>query len=92
MKYILDADMLLHPISEENQFPGVYPSVQDQVLLSHPHKLLVQDHDFMMDEIERRELLNANEDIDGGLSDVGSDEDDDDDDDDDEDDDVTNKE
>ncbi len=73
MKSVLNADLLMSPISKENQFPRVHPSMWDQVLPLHPHKLFMQDHDFMMEEIERRELLNADEDIDGEGSDVDSD-------------------
>jgi hypothetical protein len=81
MKSVLNADLLLSPISKENQLPRLHPCVRDQVLPLHPQKLLVSDHDFMMEEIERRELLNANEDIDGEGTGVDSDGDDDEDDD-----------
>ena len=63
------------------RFPRVHPSLRDQVFPLHPNKLLVHDHDFMMEEIERRELLNADEDIDGEGTGVDSDGDDDEDDD-----------
>ena len=64
MKSVLVTDLLLSPISEEKPFPRVHPSVREQLLPLHPHKLHVRDHDYMMDEIERRESLNADENID----------------------------
>jgi hypothetical protein len=39
MKSILDADLVMSPISEANAFPRVHPTVRDQVLQLHPHKL-----------------------------------------------------
>ncbi len=81
MKNVLNADLLLSPISKENPFPRVHLSMRDHAKQLHPHKLLVRDHDFMIEEIERRELLNANEDIDGEGNVVDSDEYDDEDDD-----------
>ena len=77
MKNVLNADILLSSVSEENPLPRLHPSVRDQVLPLHPQKLLWRDHDFMMEEIERRELLNAKEDIDGDKTSVDSDGDDD---------------
>ncbi len=59
MKNVLNADLSLSPVSGENPLPRLHPSVWDQVLPLHPHQLLVRDNDFMMEEIERRELLNA---------------------------------
>ena len=76
MKNVLNADILLSSVSEENPLPRLHPSVRDQVLPLHPQKLLARDHDFMMEEIERRELLNAEEDIDGDETSVDSDGDD----------------
>ncbi len=76
MKSVINADLITSPISEANTFPRVHPSVQDQVLSLHLQKLHARDHDFIIEEIGRRELLNANKDIDGEWS-VGTAEDDD---------------
>ena len=65
MKSVINADLITSPISEANTFPRVHSSVQDQVLSLHLQKLHARDHDFIIEEIGRRELLNANKDIDG---------------------------
>jgi hypothetical protein len=51
MKNVLHADLLMSPISYSNKFPRVHQSVRNHVLPLKPHKLLPQDHDYMMDEI-----------------------------------------
>jgi hypothetical protein len=75
MKNILHADLLMSPISDSNKFLRVHQSVRNHVLPLKPHKLLPQDHDYMMDEITRRELLNADEEMDDESIDDSNEED-----------------
>jgi hypothetical protein len=64
MKNVLHADLLMSPISDSNKFLRVHQSARNHVMPLKPHKLLPQDHDYMMEKITRRELLNANEEMD----------------------------
>jgi hypothetical protein len=49
--------------------------VRNHVLPLKPHNLLPQDHDYMMDKITQRELLNANKDMDDESIDDSNEED-----------------
>ncbi len=75
MKNVLHADLLMSPISDSNKFPMVHQSVRNHVLPLKPHKLLPQDHDYMMDEIIQSELLNANKEMDDESIDDSNEED-----------------
>ncbi len=49
---VLDADLVMSPISDATKFLRVHPNVLDQVLPLHPHKLLPSDQNpVVIDEI-----------------------------------------
>jgi hypothetical protein len=87
MKNVLHADLMLIPIGAANALPRLHPTVRHHVLPLHPEMLQSSDHDFMMEEIGRREMMSYDEDIvdsdDEGCSDDNDDEDEEDDEDDD---------
>ena len=63
MKNVLHADLAMTPISANNPLPRLHQIVRNQVLPLNPHKLRLIDHDFMMDEISRRETMNIEEEV-----------------------------
>ncbi len=81
MKNDLHADLAMTPISVNNPLPRLHPTVRDQVVLLNPHKMQSIDHDFMMDEISRRDAMNFEEEVISSDNDTGSDGDEDSDDD-----------
>ncbi len=72
MKKVLHADSVMMTISADNSIPCLHPTVRDHILPLNPHKLWLIDHDFMMDEINWREIWNYNEDIEANNNDSGS--------------------
>jgi hypothetical protein len=64
MKNVLHADLVMTPNCADNPLPRLHPTMREHVLPLNPHKLWLIDHDFMMDEINRREPLNYDEDVD----------------------------
>jgi len=63
MKNVLHADLVMVPVGDDNPLPRLNPTVRDHVLPLNPVMLKSSDHDFMMDEIGRREMLSHEEDI-----------------------------
>ena len=57
MKNVLTTNLMLIPIGPGNPMPRLHPTVWDYVLPLHPEMVQNQDHDFMMDEFGRREML-----------------------------------
>jgi hypothetical protein len=58
----------LSVMSADNPLPRMSNAVAEAVTLKHTIKLNAYDHDFMMDKISRRQLLDHDEDIDNGSS------------------------
>jgi hypothetical protein len=81
MKNVLHADLAMTPISVNNPLPRLHPTVQDQVVPLNPHKMRSTDHDFMMDEISRRDAMNFEEEVISSEDDTNSNGDEDSDDD-----------
>ncbi len=81
MKNVLHSDLAMTPISASNPLPRLHPTVRDQVVPLNPHKMRSIDHDFMMDEISRRDTMNFEEEVMSSDDDTDSDNGDDSDDD-----------
>ena len=63
MKNVLHADLIMIPISSDNPLPWLHPTVQNHVVPLHPEMLRSSNHDFMMDEIGRREMLSYDKEV-----------------------------
>jgi hypothetical protein len=54
----------MHVVSAENPLPRMSNAAAEAIAQNHPIKLNAYDHNFMMDEISWRQMLDHDEDVD----------------------------
>jgi hypothetical protein len=68
MQNVLNPNLGMCAMSVDNQLPRMSNAAAEAIAQNHPIKLNAYDHDFMMDEISRRQMSDHNEDIDNESS------------------------
>jgi hypothetical protein len=75
MQNVLNPNLSMRAVSADNPLPRMSNTVAEAIAQNHPIKLNACDHDFMMDEISRRQMLDYNEDVDNERSSYNSEDD-----------------
>mmetsp|Transcript_16649 Transcript_16649/g.38155 ORF Transcript_16649/g.38155 Transcript_16649/m.38155 type:complete len:807 (+) Transcript_16649:281-2701(+) len=79
MGQVLSADIDMAPLDDSNPLPRMPESVRRQVTPKNPIKLSLDEYDWLMDEMDRRERFNVEEVIDSESDESDSEDDSDDD-------------
>jgi hypothetical protein len=64
MQNVLNPNLGMRVVSADNTLPRMSNAAAEAIAQNHPIKLNAYDHDFMMDEISRRQMLDHNENVD----------------------------
>jgi hypothetical protein len=75
MQNVLNPNLGMGAVSVDNSLPRMSNAVAEAIAQIYPIKLNAYDHDFMMDEISRRQMLDHNEDVDNERSSYDSEDD-----------------
>ena len=74
LQSVLSTNLFMRGISDDNRLPRMGNGAAEAVLQMSPIKLLSQDHDLLMDEINRRQTLDHEEVIEDESDDESDDE------------------
>ncbi len=64
MQNVYNPNLGMRVVSEDNPLPRMSNAAAEAIAQNHPIKLNAYDHDFMMDEISQRQMLDHDEDVD----------------------------
>ncbi len=75
MQNVLNPNLGMCVTSADNPLPRMSNAAAEAIAQNHPIKLNAYDHDFMIDEISRQQILDHDEDVDDESSSDDSDDD-----------------